>query len=168
MLAETGNTVMHELPVGECQWALYAVLRDGGADMTARNHKGHTPLLCAAAAGDLRLVRLMLLDGASASDTGIDGETPMHAAAATDDSHVSPALIQCLAEHGGQADVEDAKGMTPVDIARSRGPEGRPIEVCKPPSYSLPTSELHTASKPFCTCEFHTSVVLVLLVTNST
>lgn len=121
---------MHELPVGVCQWPLYAALRDAGADITARNLMGRTPLHCAAATGDLHLVRLLLLDGASVTAAANGGETPMHAAAGTVDAEMAPALVQCLAEHGGMADAADELGVTPVDIARSRGStQGQPIVV---------------------------------------
>lgn len=128
--ADTGNTVMHELPTGSSQWALYVALRDAGADITARNFSGRTPLHCAAAAGDVALARLLLQDGASASAPAAGGETPMHAAAAAEDVQAAPEVVRWLAEHGGIPDAADDCGVTPMDIARSRGfAQGQPIVV---------------------------------------
>jgi ankyrin repeat protein len=127
--AETGNTVMHELPVGESHRTLYAALRAAGAGLAERNHAGETPLHRAAGAGDLHLVQLMLLDGADASSKNHSGGTPMHAAAAVEDATVAPALVQVLAQHGGRADAPDEEGVIPLDIARARGPAGQPIVV---------------------------------------
>lgn len=126
---------MHELPTGECQWPLYAALREAGADITVRNHEGLTPLHCATAAGDLHLVRLLLMDGAAADAEGARFETPMHLAAAVQDVEVVPALIQCLAQNGAHAGAHDEYGVTPLDIAWSRGPDGQPVVV----SFIFPT-----------------------------
>lgn len=114
--AETGDTTLHELPVGFT--ALYAALRDAGADTSARNFAGRTPLHCAAAAGDFQLARLLLRDGASATAATHGGETPMHAAAAAD-VQTAPAIVQCLAQHGGEPDAPNDAGETPLDIATS-------------------------------------------------
>lgn len=132
--AETGNTVLHELPMGYT--ALYAALRDAGADANARNFAGRTPLHCAAAAGDFQLARLLLRDGASATAAAHGGETPMHAAA-TADAQSAPAVVQCLAQHGGEPDVPNDAGVTALDVARSVA-HGQATVVRTPPSPMLP------------------------------
>jgi ankyrin repeat protein len=129
MCAETGNTALHELPMGFTQ--LYPALLDAGADIGARNFAGRTPLHCAAAAGNFQLARLLLRDGASATAAAHGGETPMHAAAAAD-ARAAPQLIQCIAQHGGDPDVVNDAGVTPMEIACGV-PHGQAAAVCSCP-----------------------------------
>ena len=95
------------------------VLLQAGANPTLANNdmgEGSTPLHAAAAAGQARLVRLLLATGklaAVVNQPGEGGFTPLHLAARRGNADCVAALL----EHGAAADALSAQGKTPLDIA---------------------------------------------------
>ena len=129
--AESGNHALHDLPRGFT--SLYPVIRDSGADVTAINHAGFTPMHCAAARADVPLARLLLRDssdaagGAAAVDSLARASSTSQAPgtpSANGGGSVMPAMsarsvamVQSLAASGAAATAEDRRNGSVPDTS---------------------------------------------------
>lgn len=155
--AETGNTALHDLPRGFA--SLYPAIRDAGADTTAVNYAGFTPMHCAAARADAPLARLLLRDGADAANGARAGESPTRGQALPSATGVggpgtavpamsarSVAMVQSLAASGAAAPAEDRRGVPPVGspdvMVRAPLPRPPPPPPTAPPA-PLPAGDSH-------------------------
>jgi ankyrin repeat protein len=89
-----------------------------GVDTDARDGEGVTPLLVAAATGDVAMVRALLSGGADVRAAGqADGMTALHHAARRNDV----AMIDELFGNGGLVDARARDGATPLALAARAG-----------------------------------------------
>ncbi|XP_045576065.1 ankyrin repeat and SOCS box protein 16 isoform X1 [Salmo salar] len=90
-----------------------------GADVSARNREGETPLNAACGGAErpaeagryLRVVQMLLGAGADPCTAGRKHHTPLHNAC----SNCSPRIVEILLQHGAKADVQNCAGYTPMD-----------------------------------------------------
>jgi ankyrin repeat protein len=75
----------------------------------ARLTDGATPLMRAAKAGDVVMLKLLVDAGADLNRTNAAGETAMHIAANV------PKAVRFLADEGASADIKNARGLTPLE-----------------------------------------------------
>ena len=85
----------------------------GGADASAKNEHGSTPLHAAASWNDRPVVELLLDHGANVHARDWEGDTPLHIAAAFGDK----AVIGLLLDRGADINVRDDTGWTPLHLA---------------------------------------------------
>lgn len=79
--------------------------------------EGATPLMRAAKAGDVVMMRVLIAAGADLDRTNAAGETALHIAAN------SPATVQFLADEGAAAFVKNKAGLTPLEaLLKTRNP----------------------------------------------
>lgn len=99
-------------------------LLDSGLDpnecssLFSRRH-GQTALMVAAAAGNLRLIKLLLSRGADPSAKDKEGETMLHYACKGSD--ISSVFVMELLDHGCPIEVKDKSGLTPELTAYKYG-----------------------------------------------
>jgi ankyrin repeat protein len=74
--------------------------------------EGATPLMRAAKAGDVVMMRVLVAAGADLDRTNAAGETALHIAAN------SPATVQFLTDEGASAFVKNKAGLTPLEALR--------------------------------------------------
>ena len=89
---------------------------DGGADVTARDKYGVTPLHAAAALGKPATIQALLAAGAHVMARGKYGATPLHYAARWD----TPENIQALLAAGADVMVQNKDGKIPWDYAKNK------------------------------------------------
>ncbi|HUK32803.1 MAG TPA: ankyrin repeat domain-containing protein, partial [Vicinamibacterales bacterium] len=75
----------------------------------ARLAEGATPLMRAAKAGDVVMMKLLVEAGADMDRTNAAGETAMHIAANV------PKALRFLADEGASPDLKNARGLTPLE-----------------------------------------------------
>ena len=89
---------------------------DGGADVTARNEYGHTPLLWAAELGTPAIIQALLAAGADVmARYKYDDHTPLHAAIFADDAEEK---VKILLDAGADIRAKDKYDITPWDNAQ--------------------------------------------------
>ncbi|XP_045074198.1 ankyrin repeat and SOCS box protein 16-like [Coregonus clupeaformis] len=99
-----------------------------GADVSARNREGETPLNAACGGAErpveagryLRVVQMLLGAGADPCTAGRKHHTPLHNAC----SNCSPRIAEILLQHGAKADVQNCAGYTPMDCLVTGGDMG--------------------------------------------
>ncbi|XP_004071300.1 ankyrin repeat and SOCS box protein 16 isoform X1 [Oryzias latipes] len=90
-----------------------------GADVSATNREGETPLNAACSGAErpteagrfLRVVQKLLGAGADPRTAGRKQHTPLHNACA----NCCPRIVEVLLEHGAKADTPNSAGYTPMD-----------------------------------------------------
>lgn len=92
------------------------LLLDRGANIEARNARGATPLITAAARGNLALVALLLKQGAQVDARDREGNTALHEASFQ--SH--PPCVEALLAAGAQTTTRNQLGFTPLHQAVRR------------------------------------------------
>jgi ankyrin repeat protein len=89
----------------------------GGADASARNEYGSTPLHAAASWNDRPVAELLLDHGADLHARDWEGDTPLHIASAFGDRTV----IGLLLDRGADVNARDDTGWTPLHMAARLG-----------------------------------------------
>ena len=94
-------------------------LIDRGADVNVTNHKGQTALHCAAKAGFVDIVELLLAHGAIVDAADAKEETPLATAlrSTAKDKARLLAVVAVLLEAGADRHHADQQGRTPAEIA---------------------------------------------------
>nr|XP_018904994.1 PREDICTED: uncharacterized protein LOC109035712 isoform X2 [Bemisia tabaci] len=100
--------------------AIFARLATAGPDLKYRHDEGGTLLHFAVKRKQLRLVEMLLEDGANLESKNKRGETPLLLAVKTLSGNVSPLILTRLLESGANVNAEDAKGATPFLVALKR------------------------------------------------
>lgn len=91
-------------------------LLEKGANVNARDVAGWTPLMEAAATGDVRTAELLVARGAHVNDAANDGQTPIYLAA-----RGRPKMVEYLLAHGADPNATTRDGRTPLMHAVKTG-----------------------------------------------
>ena len=106
-----------------------------GADIDVRNYKGKTGLHCAAKAGFLSVIDLLIEKGATIDAPDNNGETALFEAirSTIKDGEKQRAAIEALLVKGADPNLKNGKGQTPLQIARRmRRPDaGKIVELLR-------------------------------------
>ncbi len=91
-----------------------------GADINIQNYKGKTGLHCAAKAGFLKVINLLMEKGANLDATDNNGETPLFEAirSTIKSSEKQRAALEALLVKGADPNVKNRKGLTPLQVAQ--------------------------------------------------
>lgn len=89
------------------------------ADVNSQDEKGNTPLHIACATGHDAVATKLLEMGADVTARNDAGRTALHGAAAA----ASPGCVTLLLVNGADPSREDAKGLSPLDLARQKRDE---------------------------------------------
>ena len=91
-----------------------------GADIDVRNYKGKTALHCAAKAGFLSVIDLLIEKGATIDAPDNNGETALFEAirSTIKDGEKQRAAIEALLVKGANPNFKNGKGLTPLQIAK--------------------------------------------------
>ena len=106
-----------------------------GADIDVRNYKGKTALHCAAKAGFLTVIDLLIEKGATIDASDNNGETPLFEAirSTIKDGEKQRAAIEALLVKGANPNLKNSKGLTPLQVAQRmrRTDAGRIVELLR-------------------------------------
>ena len=109
-----------------------------GADINVRNHKGKTALHCAAKAGFLGVIELLIKKGATIDAPDNNGETALFEAirSTIKDGEKQRAAIEALLVKGADPNLKNGKGLTALQVAQRmrRADAGKIVELLR--SYS--------------------------------
>jgi hypothetical protein len=133
---EAGSTTLHAAVRGKDADAVKSLL-EAGANAGVANKAGESPLHLAAAAGDLRIAKLLAsATTASINQHGPEGQTPLHLAVRSG----SLALVQTLCEtYGADISCQSNAGETPAQLAtRVLGAASSVSRYLESTMYSLP------------------------------
>ena len=104
-----------------------------GADINIQNYKGKTGLHCAAKAGFLNVINLLIKNGATVDAIDNDGETPLFEAirSTIKNGEKQRAALEALLIKGANPNVKNQKGQTPLQVAKRmrRAEAGRIVEL---------------------------------------
>jgi ankyrin repeat protein/mono/diheme cytochrome c family protein len=112
---QAGSTLLHHA-AGFGSLETMTLLLDAGADVSAKNRRGSTPLHWAI--HDEAKVRLLISRGAAVNARQVEGRTPAYLAASLGDG---TAVLKLLLEQGADPRTATATGMTPLMAAAVRG-----------------------------------------------
>ena len=106
-----------------------------GADIDVRNYKGKTALHCAAKAGFLSVIDLLIEKGATIDAPDNNGETALFEAirSTIKDGEKQRAAIEALLVKGANPNFKNGKGLTPLQIAKRmrRADAGKIVELLR-------------------------------------
>ena len=104
-----------------------------GADINIQNYKGKTGLHYAAKAGFLKVINLLIENGATVDAIDNDGETPLFEAirSTIKNGEKQRAALEALLVKGADPNVKNRKGQTPLQVATRmrRAEAGRIVEL---------------------------------------
>ena len=91
-----------------------------GADIDVRNYKGKTALHCAAKAGFLTVIHLLIEKGATVDAPDNNGETPLFEVirSTIKSGEKQRAAIEALLAKGANPNLKNGKGLTPLQVAQ--------------------------------------------------
>ena len=101
-------------------WVYAEQLINAGTDVRARNPRGYTAMYWAANCNNVRMINLLLDKGADINaklEPNVGGYTPLHAAAMFN----RPDVTRVLIKRGADVRLTDAKGLTALQLAESKG-----------------------------------------------
>ena len=105
------------------------------ADIDVRNDKGKTGLHCAAKAGFLKVINLLIEKGATLDATDNDGETPLFEAirSTIKNGEKQRAALEALLVKGADPNVKNRKGLIPLHVAQKmrRADAGKIVELLR-------------------------------------
>ncbi len=104
-----------------------------GADINIQNYKGKTGLHCAAKAGFLNVINLLIENGATVDAADDTGETPLFEAirSTIKSGEKQRAALEALLIKGANPNIKNRKGQTPLQVAKRmrRAEAGRIVEL---------------------------------------
>ncbi|MCE2403073.1 ankyrin repeat domain-containing protein [Candidatus Poribacteria bacterium] len=91
-----------------------------GADIDVRSSKGKTALHCAAKAGFLKVINVLIENGAAIDATDKNGETPLYEAirSTIKNREKQRASLEVLLTKGANPNAENRRGLTPLQVAQ--------------------------------------------------
>ncbi len=91
-----------------------------GADIDVQNYKGKTGLHCAAKAGFLNVINLLIKNEATVDATDDNGETPLFDAirSTIKSGEKQRAALEALLLNGADPNLKNRKGLTPLQVAK--------------------------------------------------
>ena len=104
---------------GHYETAEYLIKAGAPINSTSRNTLSAAPIQSAAAAGHVKIVMLLLNNGADPNIREQGGYTPLHAAAQNGDTQ----MIRSLLFNGGDLSLQSHDGKLPIDLAVEAGHE---------------------------------------------
>ena len=106
-----------------------------GADIDVRNHKGQTALHCAAKAGFLKVIHLLIEKGATIDAPDNKGETALFEAirSTIKNGEKQRAALEALLVKGADPNLKNRKGQTPLQVAQQmrRADAGKIVELLR-------------------------------------
>jgi len=111
---ESGSNLLH-VAIARKNVKIALDLIERGIDVNYQNAQGQTPLHHAAAFQLAELVQAILSAGGKVSTTDIHGNTPLWTAVAKPKRNHE--IVKLLLEAGGDPEVKNKAGMSPLDIA---------------------------------------------------
>jgi ankyrin repeat protein len=102
---------------GHYQTVEYLIKMGAQVNAPSRNPLKAAPIQSAAAAGQTKIVILLLNNGADPNVREQDGYTPLHAAAQNGDLE----MIRALLNHGADMKIASQDGKLPIDLAKKAG-----------------------------------------------
>jgi len=104
-----------------------------GADINIQNYKGKTGLHCAAKAGFLKVINLLIENGATVDAADDTGETPLFEAirSTIKSGEKQRAALEALLIKGANPNAKNRKGQTPLQVAKRmrRAEAGKIVEL---------------------------------------
>ena len=104
-----------------------------GADIDIQNYKGKTGLHCAAKAGFLKVINLLIENGATVDAADKEGETPLFEAirSTIKNGEKQRSALEALLVKGADPNLRNRKGLTPLQVAKRmrRIDAGRIVEL---------------------------------------
>ena len=104
-----------------------------GADINIQNYKGKTGLHCAAKAGFLKVINLLIEKGATLDAIDKDGETPLFEAirSTIKNGEKQREALEALLTKGADPNVKNRKGQAPLQVAHRmrRADAGKIVEL---------------------------------------
>lgn len=93
-----------------------------GADIDVKSSKGKSALHCAAKAGFVKVINLLIEKGANIDATDNTGETPIFEAirSTIKDGEKQRAALKTLLAHGANPNVKNNRGLTPLQVAQQK------------------------------------------------
>ena len=113
---ENGFTALHGL-AGQDEPELAELLIDRGADVSAKNDMGMTPLHCASYGN---IVEVLVRRGADVNARARNGWTPLHVQSQEGEDTGALEVMEALLEAGANPNLTDEKGNTPMAFAQQR------------------------------------------------
>lgn len=91
-----------------------------GADIDVRSSKGKTALHCAAKAGFLKVINVLMENGANIDAVDNNGETPLYEAirSTIKNREKQRAALEALLTQGANLNVKNRMGLTPLQVAQ--------------------------------------------------
>jgi ankyrin repeat protein len=114
-----GKTALHWVATVGSDPALADLMIKSGADPNAPDRRGTTPLMSAAAAGQVGMLKVLLTGGADLEAKDVRGETALWCAV----SLAKPDAVKALLESGDDPNAKRLDGSTVVSLAMSPGRE---------------------------------------------
>ncbi len=104
-----------------------------GADIDVRNYKGKTALHCAAKAGFLKVINLLIEAGTTVDAADNNGETPLFEAirSTIKNGEKQRAALEALLVKGANPNLKNRKGLTTLQVAKQmrRADAGKIVEI---------------------------------------
>mmetsp|Transcript_9961 Transcript_9961/g.21930 ORF Transcript_9961/g.21930 Transcript_9961/m.21930 type:complete len:162 (-) Transcript_9961:151-636(-) len=115
---EEGRSALHHAALAN-EAACGGYIIELGADVNKLDREGNSALHLAATKNAKLAASMLLWGGAERNEKNCSGETPLHLCAAHNAAHVAWLIIENGGEEGKE--IPDAKGRTPIEIARQTG-----------------------------------------------
>jgi ankyrin repeat protein len=122
----SGSTPLHVASRSRVNIEVLTYLLEQGANMEARNERGHTPLHIAVKYGTIEHVNVLLRAGAKMNVHDSQGKTPLHFASHKGDI----ASLEALLHAGADPEARDRKGRTAMHSAVGKNNMLKPLKMC--------------------------------------
>ncbi|XP_048255111.1 ankyrin repeat, PH and SEC7 domain containing protein secG-like [Haliotis rufescens] len=112
-----GDTILHHACVGADEETVKYFISQDIVDINCRGYHGRTPVMNAAEAGSVEVVKLLVSEGADLSLVDTEGSTILHGVCRRGHSEVASYI---LTQNRIDINARDMAGRTPLDLAKSK------------------------------------------------